>query len=179
MNKIRQEPTKRTRTYPKKTSRKKLTLMILTSIIIFNSFIVFIPHIFYPYPLHVDEWFHISVAKEILKDQSFPTSDPFTGGMWSGTLEKAWHFLLADFILIANPQITDFRFFIILFSSLAIVSTFIFVKQISNQNQALVSALLVGLIPSNVSTGGLSFLIPMNLGLIFIPLALTVAFKAK
>ena len=38
----------------------------------------FIPHIGYAYPLHVDEWMHLTYAKTIAQTGAITFPDPFT-----------------------------------------------------------------------------------------------------
>ncbi len=50
-------------------------LLILT----LAFYMAFIPHIGYAYPLHVDEWMHMTYAETIAQTGSITFPDPFTG----------------------------------------------------------------------------------------------------
>ena len=42
-------------------------------------YIAYIPHINYPYPLHVDEWVHLAYSKAVMQSGSITFLDPFYG----------------------------------------------------------------------------------------------------
>jgi len=149
---------------------------LLIPILILATFISYIPHINYPYPLHVDEWFHISQAKEVVLNQS---TDWYSGQPFQLGLERGWHLTLTIIQGIFNLNITQWSYVPIFLQLLAIISVYLFVLKTFGEKLALISAFLVALIPSNVTIGGPVFLVPVNLSLIFIPIALYFAFKAR
>jgi hypothetical protein len=51
------------------------------------------------------------------------------------------------------------------------------VDRLAGRGQALIAALLIALLPSNVTIGGPVFLIPVNLSLILIPIGLVFGFQ--
>ena len=62
-----------------KEMRKTQEIILLLLIILLGIFITYIPHLEYPFPLHVDEWHHIALAEEIAKTGSFLQYYPYTG----------------------------------------------------------------------------------------------------
>ena len=59
-------------------------------------YLAFIPHQSSPYPVHVDEWAHISCSNEVIKEaKAFNLTDPFQGGEPVGNqlLETGFHTL--------------------------------------------------------------------------------------
>ncbi len=61
--------------------RKTLQLdyLMLLSVLGLAFYIAFIPHLNYPYPLHVDEWVHIAYSKAMLQTGSTTFVEPFFG----------------------------------------------------------------------------------------------------
>jgi hypothetical protein len=149
-------------------------IIFLISILLLASFLTYYPHLNYPYPLHVDEWFHIATAKEISLGKDV---DWYSGGKFKFGLERAWHLTLASIQKIFNLNVKQWIYFPIFIHILAILSVFYFTLKLFGKKEALISSLLIALIPSNVTIGGPVFLVPVNLSLIFIPLALTFAFE--
>lgn len=148
--------------------------LILAAILILSAFSAYIPHMNYPYPLHVDEWFHITVAEEIIHNSAI---DLYSGTPFHLGMERAWHIMLAGIFLIF-PPLTIYLFLIITLAILATFSIYTFAKRYGERT-ALIAAFLAAIIPSNVTIGGPALLIPINLSLIFIPLALKFAFEKK
>lgn len=146
-----------------------LIFMIIFSLILTNY-----SHFNYKYPLHVDEWFHITIAKELSvgEELNWYTSKPL-----NLDLEKSWHLLLGTIQWTFNLDVTQWIFVPIILHALAILSVYYLISKFFNEKVALISALLVALIPSNVTIGGPALLVPVNLSLIFIPLALLFAFE--
>ncbi|MEM5829573.1 MAG: glycosyltransferase family 39 protein [Candidatus Aenigmatarchaeota archaeon] len=155
-----------------KIENKEIACLIF--ILFLASFLTFYPHLNYPYPLHVDEWFHISVAKMIASNQKI---DWYSGKPFELGLERGWHLTLAFIQKFFNLSVKQWVFLPILFHFLSILSVFYFTSKIFGKKEALISALLIALVPSNVTIGGPVFLVPINLSLIFIPLALLFAFE--
>lgn len=55
--------------------------VLLPLILGLTFYVTFIPHISYPYPVHVDEWVHLASANEILdKESALDVLNPFSGG---------------------------------------------------------------------------------------------------
>jgi len=154
-----------------------LVLALLTGICILSFFLAIMPHINYKFFLHEDEWFHAGVAKNIVNGNFFV--DPATNSKFLN-LEPAWHLLLAFFALILkflNFPLINMVYLPAFFHVLAVLSVFLFVSKLFGKMKALIAAVLVAIIPSNIAFGGPIFLKPTNLSLIFIPLALFFAFE--
>ena len=162
------------RIYSRIKSIEKWEIILLIPIILLVCILTLYPHMKYPYPLHVDEWFHISQAKQIVlqSDVNWYTGENFELGM-----ERAWHGFLAAVNFIFRPSITQWFYLPTILHIFGVLSVFYFVYKLFSKKEALIASLLVALSPSNVTMGGPVFLIPLNLGLIFIPLALVFAFR--
>jgi len=53
--------------------------LLLLLILLLAFLMAFIPHIGYAYPLHLDEWTHLTYAKTIAQAGAANSPDPFTG----------------------------------------------------------------------------------------------------
>ena len=118
------------------------------------------------------------ISKTNLKTTSFLEQDPFTGKPVSGDLEIGYHMLLAGIQSLTNLGIKMSIFLPPIFAIFSVLSVFTLTRR-WGKKVAFLSAILAALIPSNLSIGGLVFLVPVNLSLIFIPVALKLAFDAK
>jgi len=150
--------------------KRKGIILIFVSLLAF--LLTFYPHFKYPYPLHIDEWFHISEAKMIGNTDT----DWYSGKKFELGMERVWHLLLASLQNIFNLSVTQWIFLPAIIHVIAIFSVYTFTAKLLGKNQALIAALLVALLPSNLAMGGPVFLMPVNLSLIFIPVALSFAF---
>lgn len=68
-------------------------------------YIAFIPHSNYPYPVHIDEWFHMAFSNEIIgKAGVVGLINPFSGGapVWNQDFELGFHVFFAAFKLISG-----------------------------------------------------------------------------
>ncbi|RLF39752.1 MAG: hypothetical protein DRN12_06525 [Thermoplasmata archaeon] len=148
--------------------------LLLIPLVILASLLTFYPHQNYPYPLHVDEWFHIAEAKQIALGSNI---DWYTGKNFSLGMERAWHLTLALIYLFFKPSIQQWIYLPIILHVTSILLVFYLVYKLYGRIEALVSSLLIALLPSNVTMGGPVFIMPVNLSLIFIPLALIFAFE--
>lgn len=142
--------------------------------------ISFIPHIGYAYPLHVDEWMHMTYAETIAHTGSITFPDPFTGltdiklgdNLWVG-----FHILWAMFQQVSDiPWIPLFRYFPSIIFMLTVLAVYILA---SRQGYGLEAAFFTCLIPTTGGLLGPAFMVPMALGMLFIPLSLFVAFNIK
>ena len=150
-------------------------IIVLICVCIISAIVAYQPHANYPYPLHVDEWFHIAQAQKIAENNLVPIDFDVYTNEKRGYFEVLWHYPLAIFDFIFSPGITIWQFLPALMAALAVLSTYFFARR-WGENAGLIAAFLVALIPSNVTIGGLSLLVPVNLSLIIIPVALKVAF---
>lgn len=146
-------------------------LILLFFILLLSAFLTYYPHLNYPYPLHVDEWYHIYVAEHIARFGSPSQLEIYTARFSATDVEQGFHYLLALVYAIFSPAITQWLYLPILFELIAVLSVYYSVSVLFGDKEALVAALLIALLPSNVTIGGPAFLIPANLSLIFLPLA--------
>lgn len=158
--------------YTKKFNGKGIFWLIPISIL--GGVLNFFPHFNYPFLFHVDEWFHVTTAKQFALGS---TINWYTGEVFHLEMERGWHAMLAGIQYLFNLNITQWVFIPTILQILAILSVYLLVSRLWGKKEALVSCLLVALLPSNATIGGPVFLVPVNTCLIFIPLGLIFAFK--
>src|SRR3989344_5088387 len=146
--------------------KNKFNIIILTILLILGFVLNFLPHLDYDYPLHVDEWVHFTYSKHISDDSPLYFSD-------SGeSLETGFHFLLAVLNLIGIPYLILFKFFAGFLNVLISLGVFVLVRRIWTERAALFSVLFITVLKSSVLLLGPMFVVPMAIGLFFIPIGL-------
>ena len=108
---------------------------ILIILLFLGGILNFLPHISYPYPLHVDEWTHFTYA------QSLSDSTPLYFGGESQSLEHGFHVFLAVLKSLGMPYLFQFRFLASFFTVLISLALFVLVKKHFDELTALFSVL--------------------------------------
>src|SRR5208283_3470818 len=89
----------------------------------------FIPHMGYAYPLHVDEWMHMTYAETIAQTGSITFPDPFTGMAYINLGSNLWvgyHILWAMFQQVSGIDwIILFRYFPSIIFMLTVLAVYI------------------------------------------------------
>jgi len=149
-------------------------------ILVLAFYLAFIPHQGYPYLVHLDEWIHQSCADEVIKEgHAVSLTDPFTGGtrMTNQVVEVGFHLFLAVFRQVTDlPWLTIFKYLPGIIFMLTVLAVYILGRR---QGFGWEAALLTCLIPTTVGILGPGFLVPVALGLFFIPLSLFVTFHFR
>ncbi len=152
----------------------------LVPILALAFYIAFIPHINYPYLVHVDEWVHLANSKAMLAASSTTIVDPFLGQVTAGlssNLEAGFHMFWGIFHQISGISwLTIFRYFPGVIFMVSVLSVYILARR---QGFGWEAALFTSLIPTTLGILGPAFLVPMTVGLLFIPLSLFIAFNFK
>jgi len=151
--------------------RKLIELAILAAILCFSFYMAYIPHLDYPYPLHIDEWYHYGMSQELLEEGGLGFEEPFFGETAvEDNPEVGYHLFLSQIKLFTGLTWPDiFRFlpaFIFVFTAF---TAFIFSRR---SGFGLEAAFFVILIPTTVRILGPSFLVPVALGISLFPLIL-------
>jgi hypothetical protein len=140
----------------------------------------FIPHIGYAYPLHVDEWMHMTYAETIAQTGSITGPDPFTGMTNINLGDNLWvgfHILWAMFQQISGIDwIILFRYFPSIIFILTILAVYVLASRLG---YGLEAAFFSCLMPTTGGLLGPAFMVPMALDMLFIPLSLFLAFNIK
>jgi hypothetical protein len=163
----------------------KLDSYKLILILVLGFYLTFIPHLDYPYPLHVDEWVQMAYSETILQAGDMEFVEPFYGevveGLTGTEYGMGYYLSIGSHLFWASVhQITDipwliiYRFFPSLFFMIIVLSAYILGRK---QGFGLEAAFFTALMPTTLGILGPSFLVPVILALLFIPLALFVAFN--
>ncbi len=152
----------------------------LVPILALAFYIAFIPHLNYPYPLHIDEWIHLALSKAMLQAHNTTFINPFSGQEFlslSSNLEAGFHLFWGVFQSISGISwLTIFRYFPGVVFMITVLSVYILAQRRGFGWEA---AFFTCLIPTTVGILGPAFLVPLAMGMVFIPLALFIAFNFR
>ena len=158
----------------------KFDYLMLPLIMALAFYIAFIPHLNYPYPVHIDEWVHLAYSKAMLSAGSTTFVDPFLGqetlGL-SSNLEAGFHLFWGIFQQISGLSwLTIFRYFPGIILMMTVLSVYTLARR---QGFGWEATLFTSLIPTTVGILGPAFLVPLSMGLMFIPLTIFLAFNFR
>jgi len=143
-------------------------------------YVGFIPHASYNYPVHIDEWVHLAFSQAIQKAGSVTFVDPFYGGVTrnlASNLEAGFQLFWSIFQQISGVSwLHIFRFFPSIIFMTTALAVYVVAKR---EGFGWEAAFFACLIPTSVGILGPAFLVPVAIGLLFIPLSLFVAFNLK
>lgn len=152
----------------------------LLPIMLLAFYMAFIPHLNYLYPVHVDEWVHLAFSKAMIGAHDATFMDPFLGQLTmslSSNLEVGFHVLWGVFYQISGiPWLTIFRYFPSIVFVITVLSVYVLARR---EGFGWEAALVTCLIPTSVGILGPAFLVPVTIGLLFIPLSLFTAFNFR
>ncbi|MFH1031673.1 MAG: hypothetical protein V1767_03810 [Chloroflexota bacterium] len=158
----------------------KLDYLLLLPVLGLAFFTAFIPHLKYPYPLHVDEWVHMALSNAIFQTGSTTVTDPFSGQGTLGlttNLETGFQLFWSVFQGISGISWMDiFRFFPSIVFVFTILAVFVLAQ---GEGFGWEAAFVTSLMPTTVGILGPGFLVPVAMGLLFTPLILFIAFNFR
>lgn len=144
----------------------------IIGILVFNFWAGMEFHWDYAYPLHVDEWIHLSHTQALQDSDSLQYPSPLGGGSVSYNFEFGFHTLLSFTQELTGLSWQElYRVAPGIQMSLIALSVYALG---SRNGYGLPAALLLPLVPTSVRTLGPGFLVPVSTSLIFIPLTLLV-----
>lgn len=152
----------------------------LALILGFAFYVAFIPHQGYAYPVHIDEWIHLACSNEIIEEAStLGLNSPFSGGAATGnqTLEFGFHLYWAMFQQVTGLSwLVIFKYFPAIIFVITVLSVYILGRR---EGFGWEAALCTCFILTTIRFLGPGFLVPVALGLLFIPLSLFIAFHLR
>jgi hypothetical protein len=158
----------------------KVDYLMLLLIITLAFYLAFIPHQFFPYQMHFDEWTHLALSNEIVKEAKvMDLTNPFTGKWVVGNqlFEVGFHLFWAIFHQISGiPWLTIFKYFPSIIFMITVISVYVLSRRHGFGCEA---AFFTCLIPTTVGILGPGFMVPVAMGLFFITLALFVALNFR
>ena len=144
----------------------------LAGIFLFSFWVGMSPHWDYPYPLHVDEWIHISLAQSSLDSGGLVYPNPYGSGEISYHQEMGFHLLLGYLKTASGlPWMIIYR---VGPGVLLALLAFLAYAYGRRGGFGWAAALFVPLIPTSVQTLGPAFLVPVSAAMLFIPVTLLV-----
>ena len=158
----------------------KLDYLLLLPIMALAFYIAFIPHHNYPYPVHIDEWVHLAYSEAMLRAGDTAFTDPFLGQSTLGlsaNLEAGFHLFWGIFHQISGLSwVTIFRYFPGIVFMMTALSVYTLARR---EGFGWEAALFTCLILTTVGILGPAFMVPVAMGLLFIPLAMFLAFNFR
>jgi len=152
----------------------------LAPILALAFYMAFVPHQGFPYPVHVDEWVHMACAKQIISNAgTVGLTSPFSGGapIWNQTVELGFHLFWAILQQITGISwLVIFKYFPAIIFMLTVASVYVMARR---EGFGWEAAFFTCLIPTTLGTLGPGFLVPMAMGMLFIPLSLFIAFNLR
>ncbi len=152
----------------------------LVPILALAFYMAFIPHMNYPYPVHIDEWIHLAHSNAMVQAHDTTYFDPFLGQSIvsiSSNLEAGFQLFWGVFHQISGISwLTIFRYFPSIIFMITVLSVYILARR---EGFGWEAALLTCLIPTTVGILGPAFLVPVAMGLLFTPLILFLAFNFR
>ncbi len=162
------------------TPRLDKSAFLMLPVLALAFYVAFIPHQGYPFPVHIDDWIHLAHSEAILKAGSTTYIEPFLGETTMGlssNLELGFQLFFGVFQRISGISwFTIFRYFPSLILMLTVLSVYVMGQRHGFGWQA---AFFTCLIPTTVGILGPAFLVPVAMGLFFIPLSLFIAFNFR
>ena len=152
----------------------------LVPILALAFFIAFIPNLNFPYPVHLDEWWHWAYGEAILESGSTTFTDPLLGQVTKSlgsNLEIGFHVFWGVFHGISGiPWITIVRFFPSIVFMLTVLSVYVLAQRRGFGWEA---AFFTCLITTTVGIMGPGLFIPVAMALFFAPLSLFILFNFR
>ncbi|VVB82691.1 Uncharacterised protein [uncultured archaeon] len=138
-----------------------------------NSSLVEVSHFSYPFPIHVDEWIHLSQIVYILENKSLGFVNPYSSHLiFQQDPEVGYHLILATFFKISSlDPILTYQYFATIFFIINSILLFILIKKLTNNYYiGLLSIVFFLAIPTNSNILGNWFAVPLtfSLSLIFL-----------
>ncbi|MFC1903961.1 hypothetical protein ACFLW9_03660, partial [Chloroflexota bacterium] len=134
----------------------------------------------YSYPVHVDEWVHLTYSEAMLQAGDTGFLDPFwgqTAASISSNLEAGFHLFWGIFHQISGISwLTIYRYFPSVIFMITVLSAYVLGRR---QGFGWEAAFFTALMPTTVGVLGPGFMVPVAMGLLFIPLALFLIFNFR
>lgn len=144
----------------------------LVAVMALAFYIGFLPHQGYPYPVHLDEWNNYTYSQAITASQSVGFPDPWYGGdaLPYPNAEVGFNVFWSVLHQITGiPLLTIYRFFPAVIFMFTALSVYVLARR---EGFGWEAAFFTCHVPTTVGILGPAFMVPVSLGLAFIPLCL-------
>ena len=148
-----------------------LQFWLLLAALSCTATLVYYPHMSYPYPLHVDEWYNILHAKKILEgDYNLESNRLF---------ELGYHLLLAALSRMGFDLVLQYKLLPAAFSVASALSLYSMTHHLTRSHGAsLYSVIFFASLPSNVNLLGLWFAVPLTASIPLVYLSVMLLHKS-
>lgn len=154
--------------------------LILVPILALAFYIAFIPKLNFPYPVHLDEWWHWAYSDAVLKAGSITFTDPLLGQTTKSlgsNLEIGFQVFWDAFQRISGiPWVTIIRYFPGVVFMFTVLSVYALAKR---QGFGWEAAFFTCLITTTIGILGPGFFVPVDMALLFVPLSRFVLFNFR
>ncbi len=154
--------------------------LFLVAILGLAFYIAFIPHIDYPYPVHMDEWHHLGNAKTMMATGNVNAKVPYLTYSIKGVtqnLEAGSHLFIGLFQSVSGISwMALFRYLPPVIFMFTVLAAYLFGKR---QGFGWEAALMTCLIITTIGILGPGFLVPVSFGMPFIVLSLYLAYNFR
>ncbi len=159
----------------------KTDYLKLVPILALAFYLAYIPRLDYSYAVHIDEWVHLAFSQELMRAGSTTAiSEPFSGGgapIITQIFEVGFHIFWGTFQQLSGiPWMVIYRYFPGIIFMITVLSAYVLGRRWGFGWEA---ALFASLIPTTVGIMGPAFLVPVSMGLLFIPLSLFLALNFR
>ena len=152
----------------------------LIPILFLAGSVSFIPNSGYPFLVHIDEWVHLAFSKALQQAQATSFFDPFQGDKLLGlreNLEVGYHLYWSVFQQISGISwITLFRYFPSIIFAITVLSVYVMARR---EGFGWEAAFFTALIPTTVGVLGPGFMVPVAMGIMFVPISLFLVFNFR
>jgi hypothetical protein len=141
-------------------------------------YVAFITHQGYAYPVHIDEWVHLAWSNQVIDEAgALGIANPFSGAANAPNLEVGFHLYWAMFQQVTGISwLVIFKYFPAIIFVITVLSVYILGRR---EGFGWEAALCTCFILTTIRFLGPGFLVPVALGLLFIPLSLFLAFNVR
>ena len=149
---------------------KNKKFLLLAGILLFTTFITFLPHLSNSYflPFHVDEWVHWSYSRAVMESGSITFANPYTGIGTIANAEIGFHLATSCIKWLSGCNLLTIFLFVTTVIGVFVSLTAFNIGERSKRKFGLESAFLVGCIPTTVRVLGPSFHVAVTLGLLLL-----------
>jgi hypothetical protein len=158
-----------------------LEICILLAILAITFLITLYPHLGYPYPIHHDEWMHMTYTEAVARSNSMTYVDPFYGlsniNGYKDSMESGLYVLLSLVQKATGISFLDiFVYSPAFLFCLTVLAVYVLARR---QGFGLEAAFFTSLLPTSIGLLGPVFMVPLSLALFLIPLLLFLAFNGR
>jgi hypothetical protein len=127
------------------------------------------PAIYYPYPIHADEWVHLAQGIYLMQTGELPNVNPYVG-VPHADLESGFHVFIAQiFTMTGLDPVTNYQYLPAICTVMIVLALILLVYYLtSNFYIGLISAMFMLAVKNNINIMGIWFFLPFIFGVFFL-----------